>query len=241
MNELTIIPPQSRELTPNIWQMINDMAPVMHRSRMFGVTSVEQATAIMLKGYEMGLSITASFELIQVIQGKPGLSPRGAMALLLNSPKIKNIEIKEISEKNQFVGYSCRIERTNGFSYEASFTMEDAQRAGLIKTGGGWESYPQNMCRWRAVGFAADVAAPDITSGMTGIMKMPEQYNVELTTEGDILPVDNVIDMVSNEITLDGLLKSYSAEAIVEANGGTIPSTQEEIEQVAEKLRGQND
>jgi len=252
--ELSIVSdPQSnslsvRELTPDIWQMINQMAPVMYKSRLFGVTSSEAAGAIMLKGYEMGLSITASFELIQVIQGKPGLSPRGAMALLLNSPKIKTIQIQELIENGKFSGYSCYIERTNGFGYKASFTLDDAKRAGLIKPGSGWESYPQNMCRWRAIGFAADVVAPDITSGMTNIMKMPEQYGVALTEGGDVIeatattvidaqPVQSVPTSQSN-ITLEMLVDLYGAEAIMVANEGKIPSTQEELDSVAEKLSG---
>src|SRR3990167_3398040 len=75
----------TRELTPAIWHMIEIMSPVMHKAHLFGVTSPEQAAAIMLKGYELGLSVTASFEFVQVIQGKPSLSPRGAMAILLSS------------------------------------------------------------------------------------------------------------------------------------------------------------
>jgi hypothetical protein len=77
---LGIVPIQQRELTPQVWQMISQMAPVMWKSRLFGVVSQEAAAAIMLKGYELGLSVTASFEFIHVIQGKPGLSPRGALA-----------------------------------------------------------------------------------------------------------------------------------------------------------------
>jgi len=238
----------TRELTPQIWQMINQMAPVMYRSRMFGSTSVEQATAVMLKGYEMGLSITASFELIQVIQGKPGLSPRGAMALLLNSPKIKTIKVEKIVKDGKFVGFSCYMERVNGFGYTATFTLDDAKKADLVKPGSGWEKYPENMCQWRAIGFAADVVAPDITSGMTNIMKMPEQYGVVLNEGGDVIeatattvidaqPVQSVPTSQSN-ITLEMLVDLYGAEAIMIANEGKIPADQAEVNEVASKLAG---
>jgi len=252
--ELSIVSdPQSnslsvRELTPDIWQMINQMAPVMYKSRLFGVTSSEAAGAIMLKGYEMGLSITASFELIQVIQGKPGLSPRGAMALLLNSPKIKTIKVEKIVKDGKFVGFSCYMERVNGFGYTATFTLDDAKKADLVKPGSGWEKYPENMCQWRAIGFAADVVAPDITSGMTNIMKMPEQYGVALTEGGDVIeatattvidaqPVQSVPTSQSN-ITLEMLVDLYGAEAIMIANEGKIPADQAEVNEVASKLAG---
>jgi hypothetical protein len=47
----------------------------MHQARLFGVNNAEQAMAIMLKGYELGLGLTASFEFVQVVQGRPALSP----------------------------------------------------------------------------------------------------------------------------------------------------------------------
>ena len=222
----------TRELTPGIWAMIEKMAPAMFRSRLFGVTSIEQAEAIMLKGYELGLSMTASFELVQVIQGKPALSPRGAMAILLNSPLIKEIKIERIEEKGTFTGYRCAMERVNGFFYSAKFTLEDARKAGLIKPDSGWQKYPENMCLWRAVGFAADVVAPDITAGMTTMMKAPEMYGVALTEGGDI------IDVAPQPVTSDALqelLTQYGAQAIMDANGGAIP-TNGQVEEVRRKL-----
>jgi len=240
--------PAERVITPGIWKMINEMAPVMYRSRLFGVTSPEAAAAIMLKGFEMGLSITASFELIQVVQGKPGLSPRGALAMLLNSPKIKKIEIKELTKNGQYIGHSCYMQRDNGFEYSVSFTIEDARNAGLIKPQSGWEHYPKNMCQWRAVGFTADVVAPDIVAGMTSIMKMPEEFGVALTEDGDIIDLKSMptIDQSQTQSvqaeadipSLDELVAQYGAEAVMVANEGAIPRTNEELVKAAAKLAG---
>jgi hypothetical protein len=215
-NALALSP--QRELTPAIWGMIAQMAPVMYKSRLFGVSSEEQATGIMLKG-------------------KPGLTPRGAMALLLNSPKIKKITINRILDASgKYQGHECSMSRDNGFEYTVRFTLEDAKRAGLIKPGGGWESYPENMCQWRAVGFCADVVAPDIVAGMTNIMKMPEQYGVTLTNSGDI--IDAVPTIVTPTITLDQLLAKYDPDMIMTALDGRLPSTDAEVAQVAAMLGG---
>jgi hypothetical protein len=241
---------EQRSVTPEIWQMINSMAPVMHESRLFGVSSKEQAAAIMLKGYEVGFGLAASFDLVQVIQGRPGVSPRGCMALILNSPKIKSVEVNRITDnKGSYVGHECTMERANGFKYSVRFTMEDAKRAGLVKPDSGWEKYPENMCQWRAIGFAADVVAPDITSGLTGLMKMPEQYGVALTAEGDIIDIKAEVREAAKpqplpasntepELTLADLIFVYSADKIMAANGGAIPGTQEEVNAVAAKLAG---
>lgn len=240
----------ARELTPSTWQMINDMAPVMHKSRLFGVTSQEAAAAIMLKGFEMGLSITASFEFVQVIEGKPTLSPRGALALLHNSPEIERIEVRDMFDsKSEFAGCECHMKRRNGFEFTSRFTLEDARRAGIIKPKSAWESYPRNMCMWRAIGFAADMVAPDITAGMTAMMKMPETFGVDLSQEGDIIDVtpkpvtppatEPQAPVISQPvITLDDLLNEFTAEAILVANEGRIPGTEAELVAVAAKLRG---
>ena len=223
----------TRELTPGIWSMIEKMAPVMHKAHLFGVTSPEQAAAIMLKGYELGLSMTASFELVQVIQGKPALSPRGAMALLLSSSLVSELKVERIEEKNTFVGYRCTMTRKNGFSFTARFDLADAQRAGLAKPDSGWTKYPENMCMWRAIGFAADVVFPDVTAGMTTLMKAPELYGVALTQDGDI--VDATVVTVPSVDPLQALIDDFGAEAIMQANNGAIP-TNGEVEAVRMKL-----
>lgn len=231
---LAVTTAATRELTPGVWAMIEKIAPVMHKAHLFGVTSPEQAAAIMLKGYELGLSVTASFEFVQVIQGKPALSPRGAMALLLSNPLVKEIEIEKLHDgKGAFLGYSCKMVRNTGFSYTAKFTLEDAQRAGLVKPDSGWMKYPENMTLWRAVGFAADVVFPDITAGMTTLMKAPEMYGVALTEGGDI--VDVMPQSVPSTDPLQELVTQYGAEAVMAANDGKIP-VHGEIEIVRQKL-----
>lgn len=223
----------TRELTPGIWSMIEKMAPAMFKSRLFGVTSIEQAEAIMLKGFELGLSMTASFELVQVIQGKPALSPRGAMAILLSSPLVKEITITKLIDKNLFIGYECLMSRTTGFSFIGRFTLEDAKRAGLVKPDSGWAKYPENMCLWRAVGFAADVVFPDVTAGMTTLMKAPEMYGVALTEGGDV--IDANATNIPTVDPLQELITQYGYEAIMTANDGAIPSNGQ-VEEVRKKL-----
>lgn len=240
-----------RELTPQIWTMINQMAPVMWKSRLFGVTGEEAAAAIMLKGYELGLSITASFELIQVVLGKPSLSPRGAMALLLNSPKIKVIKVTRLTDPaGKYVGHECFMARDNDFEYTVRWTMEDAKRAGLVKPDSGWASYPENMCQWRAIGFCADMVAPDVVAGMTAFMKMPEQFGLALTNKGDIIDMKVNQDpptpvqanpettVAAPTITLDDLCTIFGAEAVLVANEGIIPMNDEQVATVAMKLAG---
>lgn len=247
----TVVNLPVREITPGVWRMIQEIAPVMYRARMFGVSSPEQAIATMLKGYELGFGLTASFEFVKVIQGKPEVIPRGALALLHNNPHIEKIEIKRLAdEQGNFVGYETTMRRDNGFEYTARWTMEDARRAGLVKPDSGWEKYPENMCLWRSVGFCADVVAPDITAGLTTLMKMPEAYGVALDESGDVIDVQDAQDArrapqlaaESDTVTLNDLLAQYEPDEVMSAvqqvTGGRMPGSAEEVQKIAEVLHG---
>lgn len=249
------------ELTPGKWQMILNIAEVIHKSRKMyskGVTTPEAAALILLKGFELGIGITASLELITEIQGKIELIPRGALALLHQSPYIKHVSIEHFDlngkaiemgsayDRTQYGGCRCTIERANGFKFTAQFTLIDAQRAGLLKPDSGWSKYPENMCQWRAIGFAADAAAPDVTAGMTALLKAPEMYGVSIDDEGDIIdvtppaapPTEQAPPSVQTQAVMDigELMDRYPVAEILNANGGRIPATAEEITKVVEAL-----
>jgi hypothetical protein len=187
----------NREVTPQVFEMTKSLAPVMHMSRIMGVGSPDQAIAVMLKGYELGMSLTTSFEFIQIVDGKPSLSPRGALALLHNSKEIDALKITRLVDaKGNFYGYECYMKRGN-FEHTGKFTLDDARKAGLVKAGGNWEKYPENMCQWRAIGFCIDVVAPDITGGLTFFLKMPETENVQVSDTGDWIQAETKIIDVS--------------------------------------------
>ena len=237
---------EKHELTPAIWDMIMGMAPVMHNSRLFGVASQDQAAAIMLKGYELGLPVTASFEFINVIDGKPTLSPRGALALINSKNVLDEYKLNRLTDKaGAFFGYECTMKRGKT-SFTARFSLEDAKRADLTegsptssgKRGrGNWEKYPENMCMWRAIGFAADVICPDITGGMTTFLKAAEQFNVEVDDAGNFVKVVEPVIVAKVEpvvkISLNQLVEKYGPEKIMQVNNGMIPASQDEVDLVA--------
>ena len=236
------------QLTPSVWQMITDIAPTMHLARCFGVASKEQAAAIMLKGYELGLSLSGSFEYIHIVEGKPSLAPRGALALILGSPLNGGVKITE--EPGKCTVWMKRAD--NGFEHTLTWTMEDAQKAGVVKPNSGWDKYPANMLRWRTVGFVADVVFPDLTGGM----KQADEYGADLTPEGNVIegswrvatsqapeaePAADVetvptIAAPTPTVSLNDLVARYGAEAIMAANDGRIPGTDAELQAVAAAL-----
>lgn len=221
-----------QELTPSTWQMIQAIAPSMYSSRLFGVANEAQAAAIMLKGYELGLSLTAAFEFVHIIQGKPSISPRGMLALIYQSGQLESMKIEDDGKK-----CSVYMKRTNGIEHTATFSMDDAKAADLIKKDGGWEKYPKQMRQWRAIGFCADVVFPDILS-----VKRSDEYGADLTPQGDVIEGSwSAVDTPKPAVTkvtpspqpadlLNDLVQQYGAAKVMEAAGGKIPATVEEIE-----------
>lgn len=231
---------QMHEITSGVWGTIEKMAPVMQKSRLFGVATAEQAMAIMAKGYELGLPLTGSFQYIHVIQDKPSLSPQGALALIYRSPDFVGIQINDVRDaKGEPVECKVTMKRKNGVEYTASYSMADAKNADLIKTGSGWAKYPANMLRWRAIGYCADIVFPDVTGGM----KRADEYGADITIDGQVIVVDNPQTTVKKKDTgamLQELLNTYSPIDILAANNNVLPSTIEEIESIKEKLGAVN-
>jgi hypothetical protein len=237
------------QLTPGIWNMIAAVAPAMHKARLFNMASPEQAMAIMLKGHELGLGLTASFEFVQVVEGRPALSPRGMLALIHNSPECAGVQVVDVlDDKKAVIGCTATMKRRNGFEYSVTWTMADAQRAGVIKSGSGWEKYPANMLRWRAIGFCADVVFPDVIGGM----KRADELGADLTPDGDVVearwsvqqpapaaPAISEPTAPKVEAELNALLAQYGAEKILAASGGRLPTTLDEVRTIAAALEEQ--
>ena len=175
MSDKNLVP-----VTGDTWATIKAIAPVAQASRMFGVT-IEQAAIVMLKGHELGLGLAGAFEFIHVIDGKPSLSPKGMMALIHNDGRIEVKLTRLVDKSGKFEGYECWMKRKDtGFEHSARFTLQDAVKAGLMKDKSSWEKYPENMCQWRAIGFAGDVVCPDVGGGML----RPEELGAEVDAEG---------------------------------------------------------
>lgn len=232
-----------REITPSVWGMIEKIAPTMKESRFFGVATVPQAQAVMLKGFELGLPLAASFDFITVIADKPALIPRGALALIYQSNLCEEMDIKSLkNEKGEPDRCEVTMKRRGGIKYTASFSMDDAKRADLIKPNSGWAKYPDRMMLWRALGFAADVVFPDVIGGL----KHADELGADLTPEGNVVdatwtpvavkPMSTAQVVPDATTLLSNLTQAYGPERLIKENGGTIPTTIEELTKLKAKL-----
>lgn len=246
-----------RQLTRGVLDVIAQVAPIVYRSRLYrDIGSIEQATMVLLYGHERGLGLTASCEYVQIIHGRPALSPAGALALIHGSGLIEEWQIEESPGSSRI-----RIRRRGGLEYEAAFTTADAQQAGLIQPGNTWEKYGQDILFWRAVGRVTRRLFGDVIGGMYNAVELgavvDADGNVVASTQSAESAEHGLSGLSPEEETratptiapaaisdapddplraLDALVDRFGAEAVLAACGGRIPATDAEIAAAATAL-----
>jgi hypothetical protein len=150
------------------------------------------------------------------------------------------------------------MKRKNGFEYTVTFTIEDAKQAQLIKPDSGWDKYPANMLRWRAIGYCIDVVFPDVIGGM----KRSDDLGVNITPEGDVWQQPPVVVEIKPEVskeenkpkpktnspepkeeipqygwTLQQLLENVPDADVMAVNNNEIPVTDEQVNLTVHRLK----
>src|SRR5215510_648235 len=154
---------------------INRSLPSEHEMMVFTTISKQADESKMYKNYggQPGIMMTilAARELgvppmlalnggIANIQGKLEISAR-LMNAMMRRAGIK-IAIKECTEERCIL---VGTRNDNGDVATVSYTLAEAQKAGLVKPGGGWVKNPKDMCFARAISRLARQIAPDVIGG----------------------------------------------------------------------------
>lgn len=135
----------------------------------------EKVKVVIVTGKELGMPMMEAVQRIQVIQGKPALSPQGMMALIERSGVLENIEIN--SQKD-----FCEVtmKRKGRTSYTSRFGKEEAAAMFLISKDN-YKKQAQTMYRWRAIAACARVVCPDVIGGMYLAEEVASHTDVEET------------------------------------------------------------
>lgn len=95
----------------------------------------------------------------------------GGMANIMGkiqiSPQLMNAMIRKAGHKLEIDSTDARCiikgtRKDTGESCSTSFSVEEAKKAGIYKSGGGWEKYPSDMCFARALSRLARRLFPDV-------------------------------------------------------------------------------
>ena len=154
MTNLPALIPHEHEM-----MVFDAMASQAVNSKMYkGIGDKAGIMMIMLSARELGIpAMQALNGGLNIINGKVEISARMMNALIRRAGH--SIVIKESTEKACILT-GKRID--NGDSATASFTYDDAVKAGLIKSGGGWTKFPKDMLFARALSRLARQLFSDV-------------------------------------------------------------------------------
>lgn len=154
-------PVQQRSQMPSEHEMMvfHTMAEQAVSSKMYkGIGEKAGVMMIMLSARELGIPpMQALNGGINIIQGKVEISARMMSALIRKAGH--QIKVQECTAQH------CILVGRRGDTGEvqsSSFSVAEAQLAGLVKTGGGWTKWPKDMCFARALSRLARQLFSDV-------------------------------------------------------------------------------
>ncbi len=123
------------------------------------IKSPAAAFAVVHYGNELGVTPMVSLQTMAIVKGKITM---GA-GVMLSIAKRNGVSINILKETDT----ECEIEFTKDKStYICSFTIEDAKKAGLVKAGGAWETYPKDLLFHRATTRGLRRVCPEVVLGL---------------------------------------------------------------------------
>jgi hypothetical protein len=121
--------------------------------------NVAQAALMVQAGRELGLPPCQSLRSFYIVNGRLAMKVELQLAL---ARKV-GVKLARLEEQNDY----CEVTLVRGEeSVTTRFSDADAKRAGLLDQGFSWARYPREMRRWRAIGAALRLIAPDVVLGL---------------------------------------------------------------------------
>lgn len=202
------------------------------------IKTPEQAIAIILTGRELGIGMMAALNTINVIQGKPTVSPQLMLALIERSGQLEDIQI----EPHDGNAIRCTMKRKGRSPHTEYFGQTEAT-AMQLNGKDNYKKQAQTMYRWRAVAACARVVFPDVITGLY----TPDEMGADVTEDGELLPParPNLVPMPeAKESPSDDAFTSNHKAAIVDfcqklnAAGDSITWTRTSLVDYARSLFG---
>lgn len=122
-----------------------------------------------MHGLELGLTPIASLQSIAVINGVPSIWGDGALAIVQASGLMADFRETPITDdKGKVTGYTCMaVRRGIASPITHTFTLEDAQAAGLLGKDGPWQQYRSRMLQMRARAWTLRAGFADVLRGLS--------------------------------------------------------------------------
>lgn len=189
-------------IRPDEYSVIREQASALVKTGFLpnAIKTPEQALAIILTGRELGIPAMAALNSINVIQGKPTVSPQLMIALINRSGCLEDIRFDVQSDR-----CTVTMKRKGRTPHTETFGVEQAKALGLM-TKANYNQQAVTMFKWRAVAACARVVFPDVILGLYTHEEI--NPNLSFNEDGEIIgeavaetvpvPVPVVADEVSD-------------------------------------------
>lgn len=143
------------------------------------VNTPEKVIVLGMMAEALGINKMVAFNGINIVQGKPAVSPQLMMGLIRRSKFMESFSCIDD-------GKACtvKMKRVNEPEHVEMFTQEDAQKMGLA-TKDNWVKQPATMRKWRAISAAARVVFPDVLWGLASYT--PEEMDPDAPVEAEFV------------------------------------------------------
>jgi hypothetical protein len=154
------------ELSGNLEKFLG-LARAFAKSNVFPhIRNEFEALASIEAGRELGVPMVMSLTTIYPVQGR--ISPEAKTMLHLFKRGGGKIKIIERSDVRAEVVFSKEGEEPFTFTY----TIEQARKAGYVKSGGSWEKTPEVMVYWRCISRGIMAYDPGCVLGLPSVEEM---------------------------------------------------------------------
>lgn len=176
------------QITITEWDAMRQQAEAYVKSGLLpmAINTPEKALVIMQKGKELGIPPMEAMSSINVIQGKPSVSPQLMLALARRTKELENFSIEKTDKQA-----TVKVKRKGQNEVVIVFTIEMAAQMGL-STKENWKKMPGIMLQWRAVAENLRLTFPDAISGLYTYDEMGAEVDADgnlaqtITTRGTV-------------------------------------------------------
>lgn len=174
------------------WSVLKEQATMLLKTGFLptSLNTVEKVLAVVLTGRELNLPMMEALRGINIIQGKPSVSPQTMLALANRTGQLEDIKI----QADIHVGACVTIKRKGREPHTEIFGAKEAAALGLDSKDN-YKKQPVTMYKWRALAANLRVTFPDAISGLY----TPDELGAEVKIGED--ETMTVVDVKTGEIT----------------------------------------
>ena len=161
----------------NTWETMKEQASMLVKSGFLppALNTPEKVIAVALKGKELGVPMMEAISSINIIQGKPSISPQLMLALARRTGELESFACPTNEQ-----GATCTVKRRGQPEHTNHFGPKEALALGLS----GKDNYKKQasvMYQWRAIAANLRVTFSDAVCGMY----TPEEMGAEVNVNDD--------------------------------------------------------